>query len=295
MIDGHTRLLQDLAEVDSFKRSVDEHRTLADQSASDGIAPHDLLQHVSVAVEDIPEDLREAVRAVLMRPDEDTSLRERVVDVVENAAGAGWGDIENITKRVALLHLLSHISFSKPYTYRVDARVIRGSRPTPEKLRQLQAGGCRATVNLCAEMVGGDAELINLAGITGMVPHHIPILDNHPPSEDEVRKFLGIVAATSDGSLYVHCEAGVGRTSVMVACYRVAHGWSVENALLEAEHFGCSLADQRADIEDLARMFAADSGQPQPDLNTLAETLVANADPAGLVRALRSEVIAGAP
>lgn len=295
MIDGHSRLLQDLAEVNNFKRSVDEHSTRADQSAGDGIEPHDLLQHVSVAVEDIPEDLREAVRDVLMRPDEDTSLRDRVVDVVENAAGAGWGDIENVTKRVALLHLLSRISFTKPYTYRIEARVIRGSRPTSAKLKQLYAGGCRATVNLCAEMVGGDTELLHRAGITDMAAHHIPILDNHPPTEDQVRAFLSAVTATSEGSLYVHCEAGVGRTSVMVACYRMAHGWSVENALLEAKQFGCNLPGQQADIGNLAKVFAADNGQvPQPDPTTLAETLAANADQHGLARALSSQLIAGA-
>jgi hypothetical protein len=47
----------------------------------------------------------------------------------------------------------------------------------------------------------------------------------------------------------VHCEAGTGRTGVMIACYGLQQGWDTADAGQEARNFGCSMPDQIAFIQ----------------------------------------------
>jgi protein-tyrosine phosphatase len=287
MIDQHAAFRRELTHVGRFLHTVNRHRER--MSAQDGTtSDDDALQHISVAFEDIPQDMHESVRVLLMHPSEDTSLRERVIDVVTNAGGGGWGEIEDITRRLSLLHMLSSLSTHSPYTYRVDDKIIRGSRPTPDKLRRLYAGACRATVNLCREMPNGDDELIRDAGLAGqMVTAHIKITDNTPPASGDVDALMSYLDR-SNGTVYVHCEAGVGRTGVMVACYRLAKGWTLVNAMREARQFGCAMPDQLSFIEDRAAAVgtALATVAAQPSEEVLSETAVLNADPIRLDRAL---------
>src|SRR5690349_707979 len=156
MLDQHAAFRQELHLTARFYHKVNKHRDQVPDAADGPREIEPILQHVSLAFEDIPEDMHESVRTLLMHPTEDKSLREQVIDVAMNAGGGAWGDIEQVTNKLTCLHILSHLGHHVPYTYRVDGKVIRGSRPTPDKLVRLDAEGCGATVNLCKEMDNGD-------------------------------------------------------------------------------------------------------------------------------------------
>jgi protein-tyrosine phosphatase len=51
----------------------------------------------------------------------------------------------------------------------------------------------------------------------------LPIRDGQTPTRAQMDEFLRVVAA-SDGTVFVHCGAGVGRTGSVAAAYLVATG-----------------------------------------------------------------------
>jgi len=172
--------------------------------------------------------------------------QRRVFDVLENATLAGFGEAETV------LPFLSHYQ-TYSYTYNVSANVSRGERPDPTKLAALKEAGFAGTINLCKEMSSGDLTEIREDHLeNGMWTLHIPIVDMTPPTPAQVMHFLSYIAdkVAQGERLYVHCEAGKGRTGVVIACYRMgALGWSMTDARTEAKNFGCSVPDQIAFIE----------------------------------------------
>jgi protein-tyrosine phosphatase len=215
------------------------------------------LDHVAYAFEDLPKDAREQARMIMDVP-AGGSFAKRVIEVTTDAAADLYGSLE----RVKLLHFLSQYPVT-PYTYPIDDHLSRGSRPSQAKLALLARESYAATVNLCAEMDGGDAPQINKAGLAASLKtHHIPITDGTPPRLDQVIELLQLLADPETGRTYLHCEAGQARTGVMTACYRMAvMGWSPQDALLEARNFGCSIPDQLDFIQDFGEKLA--QGDPE--------------------------------
>ena len=177
------------------------------------------------------------------------SLLARVLDEVEDAGLDSYGALET----VPLLHFLSEYPVTS-YTYAASPVLSRGERPSPAKLQDLAAQGYQLTVNLCAEMPGGDLPLLLRAGrVTSLKTVHIPVVDMHNPTPGQVVQLLDRLTAPDAPRTYLHCEAGKCRTGVMTACYRMAGlGWSVDDAYAEAENFGCSVPHQKQFIRDFA-------------------------------------------
>lgn len=210
------------------------------------------------AAEDLPDDVRDEfrrlcdqARPILALPDEAPthSVVRRAVeaaDVLRNAAGDLYGEAE-------LRPLLSFLSRYpvRPYLEKVDGNVYRGSRPTAPDINTapvLKALGVRSTPNLCAERPDGDTPYLGQPAV--LQTRSVPLVDEAPPSPAHIRAALDYVTAPALQPIYVHCEAGRGRTGVIVACYRVAVcGWTLPDARAEAEHFGCSIPDQIASVE----------------------------------------------
>lgn len=145
----------------------------------------------------------------------------------------------------------------KPYEAQVSGQLYRGSRVEDDAhMQALKAQGIKGIVNLCAE---NDMDTAR-ANRCGLQPLHIPIIDNTAPTMGQVGKFLDFVG--SSAPVYVHCEAGQGRTGTMVACYRIAvQGWTAEAAVSEAQGMGMKMPCQM----DFIRHFAAQrQGKQQP-------------------------------
>lgn len=103
----------------------------------------------------------------------------------------------------------------------IDGTLWRGGAPGADGYRALAAAGVTTVVDLRAEH-GLDIpeDLLAELGITRVA---IPIRDGQTPTTAQVQQFLDAVDA-SDGTVFLHCGAGVGRTGTMAAAYRVSRG-----------------------------------------------------------------------
>jgi protein-tyrosine phosphatase len=103
----------------------------------------------------------------------------------------------------------------------VDAKLWRGAAPTEVGYRNLAAAGTTTIVDLRAEEgLEADNALVESLGMRLI---RIPVRDGQTPSSSQIAAFLE-ATQQSEGTVFVHCGAGVGRTGAMVGAYSVANG-----------------------------------------------------------------------
>lgn len=137
----------------------------------------------------------------------------------------------------------------------VDAKVWRGAAPTTEGYRNLAHAGVRTVVDLRAED-GIEADFQTVTDL-GMKLVRIPMRDGQVPSAAEVDAFLA-AAGESDGTVFVHCGAGVGRTGAMAGAYLVSQGELSNTGALRR-----NLAVGPPSLEQIAFVAKMDSGAPE--------------------------------
>lgn len=150
----------------------------------------------------------------------------------------------------------------------VDDVLWRGGAPSAADYRALASAGVTTVVDLRAEHgLRIPEDLLDDLGIT-RVP--IPIRDGQTPTTEQVATFLDAVDA-SEGGVYLHCGAGVGRTGTMAAAYTVSRGGDGVDAMR------ANLAVGPPSLEQLAFAASLDSGEtperPNAALVAVSRTL----------------------
>ena len=67
----------------------------------------------------------------------------------------------------------------------------------------------------------------------GLLVFHEPLEDMEPPTQDQLDRVISAILRATEGNraVAVHCEAGMGRTGVVLAAYFVAKGMTGQNAV----------------------------------------------------------------
>ncbi len=150
----------------------------------------------------------------------------------------------------------------------VDEVLWRGGAIGADDYRALARAGVTTIIDLRAER---DLQVPHgLLDELGLDLVAIPIRDGQTPTQSQVGEFQQAVAE-SDGRVYLHCGAGVGRTGTMAAAYQVSRGgrgWDAMRA---------NLAVGPPSLEQLAFAASIDRGEPlerpNPALVAVSRTL----------------------
>lgn len=141
------------------------------------------------------------------------------------------------------------------YEAKVNDVLIRGSKLDDQsEYATLRHQGVKAMVDLTAEGTLDE----ELATPNGLRLLNLKIIDNTPPTVEQMEEFLRFVTNPDNQPCYVHCRAGVGRTGVAVAVYRMAvEGWSADRAKAEAFRYRMDVPSQYAFIEQFGALLEA--------------------------------------
>lgn len=117
--------------------------------------------------------------------------------------------------------------------YQVTTNLYRGAQPSAKGMAGLKTMGIKTVVNLRRfhsdkdELLGVDLKQARLH----MEPWHM--------EDEDVIRFLKIVADTNNLPVYVHCQRGADRTGMICAMYRIVIcGWTKDEAIREMKEGG---------------------------------------------------------
>ena len=101
----------------------------------------------------------------------------------------------------------------------------------------------------------------NHAGIAPARYLHLPTVDDHPPSLQDLQAGVAFIREeiARGGGVYIHCGAGVGRAPAMAAAYLVSTGLSPQQAWARIRAVRPFVRPRSAQIECVER-FAASLG-----------------------------------
>ena len=132
----------------------------------------------------------------------------------------------------------------------VPGRLYRGGQPTPAQLERIvREKGIRTLVNLRREeRWQNDPNCVferEFAEKQGLKFVGLPL--TWPPSEEQVRQALGILDDERNWPVLVHCSAGIERSGMLVAIYRIERqGWTSQRALDEMLSKGVPRTSERS-------------------------------------------------
>jgi tyrosine-protein phosphatase SIW14 len=152
-----------------------------------------------------------------------------------------------------------------------DGRLYRSGQLTPKVLdRAVHDHGIRTIVCLRALAREGDTRLENVEEIwcaeRGIrYVRFAPAAWDSPEGEANLNAFLKLVHDPDAGPVLIHCFAGLHRTGVYCAIFRMElHGWTNAEAIAEMYAIGY-FQDDPAALEFLRRYVPRDHRYPAPE------------------------------
>jgi atypical dual specificity phosphatase len=121
------------------------------------------------------------------------------------------------------------------YSWVEPSILAAGSVPVEaDDIRSLHREKIRAILTLTERPITAFHEITpDLLASFDITYLHVPVPDQFPPNLDQARIILDFISQmTSQGRpLFVHCQAGIGRTGTVLHLYYIAQGLMFEEAV----------------------------------------------------------------
>ena len=122
--------------------------------------------------------------------------------------------------------------------HQVNQNLYRGAQPSEKGLKSLADLGVKTIIDLRHGIDRADMEE-RAAERLGLHYINVPMEGLTAPTDKQIADLLGVLNATDQGPVFVHCREGKDRTGMVIACYRIAHDhWTNDKALEEAKSYG---------------------------------------------------------
>jgi tyrosine-protein phosphatase SIW14 len=137
--------------------------------------------------------------------------------------------------------------------------LYRGGQPSETDYKALAAIGIKTVVDLRSDhedWAKADAEAAGLKYVL------IPMNGVSAPSDEQVAQFLQIANDPASGKIYFHCKAGIHRTGVMGAAYRISHdGWDYDKTYAEMKNYEFSPGLFHRALKGFVERYAAQNAE----------------------------------
>jgi protein tyrosine phosphatase (PTP) superfamily phosphohydrolase (DUF442 family) len=165
--------------------------------------------------------------AVVARPQMQAQLQEESTASGKSICAAGTVAVAQLAQRIAI--------HGVPNFGEVTSTLYRGGQPSRDGFDELKKLGVQIVVNLRDDNADTEHSLVTAAGLEYVT---IPWNCRHPANALAAR-FLEVLRENPQKKVFVHCHAGVDRTGLMIAVYRMTEqGWTPEQAGDEMRDFG---------------------------------------------------------
>lgn len=125
-----------------------------------------------------------------------------------------------------------------PRFHQVSKKLYRGAQPLDGGISRLRELGVNTVINFRGASDRTRAEEAQVRAL-GMNYFNVALPNWGRPQDERIARIMELITAPESGRVFIHCKAGVDRTGLIVAIYRMTNdGWSSEQALAEAERMG---------------------------------------------------------
>ena len=120
----------------------------------------------------------------------------------------------------------------------MDENYYRGAQPMPDDYASLAKLGIKTIIDLRNDPTDYEKSSAEAVGIKYI---NIPMSGWQSPKDTDIAQFMKIATDPATGKFYVHCKAGIHRTGITAAIYRMEKdGWDYDKSYQEMKNYNFS-------------------------------------------------------
>jgi len=156
----------------------------------------------------------------------------------------------------------------------MDDNFFRGAQPLPDDYKSLADLGIKTIIDLRNDPTDYEKSAAEAVGIKYI---NIPMSGWKSPSDSDLQQFLKIANDPETGKFFVHCKAGIHRTGVAGAVYRMnKYGWGYDQVYQEMKKYNFSSGLVHGSLKSYVKDYAKKVESQKPVTSVAATAAQSN-------------------
>lgn len=136
----------------------------------------------------------------------------------------------------------------------MDEGYFRGAQPLQSDYQSLKDLGVKTVIDLRNDPTDYEKPAVEALGMKYV---NIPMSGWKSPKDADVQHFLSLLSDPSTGTVFVHCKAGIHRTGITAAAYRMSkYGWDYDTAYKEMKNYNFSSGLVHGSLKSYVKNYA---------------------------------------